>query len=268
MINDSVTNRGRYRFWLFLKGESGYCLKGGDLQPITRVIIHKSFQHYTVERGDIITIAAGIVIVVVIAVMVKASGIFPPVNHDTGAVTPFPTNPEPSAITKVPAMEVSDVTGTLPTPSPAIPEPVPYRIFYSSKPLDYPVFRLPEHMETFGASEIPWKDPDTVTFAYLEESRGGLTQEFSVPYGLWGMNISADAWTKPQYARFDMVLCYAKDGAVIDGMEILGPGSAFRSVQVSGTGVYIIVHTQNVDKYRITFITPRTYYASAVLNQR
>lgn len=218
------------------------------------------------ERGDVITIAAGIVIVAVIAVMVKAGGILPSARHDDVSVTQSPVNPEPPAISRIPTPEVS--SGALPTRAPAIPDPIPYRIFYSSRPLDYPVFRLPEHMETFGASEIPWKDPDTVAFAYIEETRGGLTQEFSVPYGLWGMNITAEAWTKPQYARLDMVLCSAKDGAVIDGMELLGPGSAFRSVQVSSTGVYIIVHTQNVDRYRITFITPRTYYAASVSNRR
>jgi hypothetical protein len=209
-----------------------------------------------------------LVIVVVIAVAVKYGGFLqsdrqgspgatPVPSLQTLAVTPAPVTTETTtsatAETTVPAT-------TVPTPAPTPLEPVPYQIYYTDKPFDYPVFTLPDHMETFGASEIPWKDPDVVTFAYIDEPRGGLTHEFSVPYGLWRMNITVDAHTKPQYARFDMVLCYAKDGRIIDGMEILYPGSAFRAIQISNTDMYVIVHTDNVDRFRINFETPRAYY--------
>ncbi len=205
-------------------------------------------------------LAAGIVIVVVIAAAVKFGGLLHAGREELPGATPVQTPERPAATAPVPAVETTIPVTTAPTPSPTPPDPEPYRIFYTGKPLDYPVFRLPENMETFGASDIPWKAPDIVTFAYLEEPRGGLSQVFSVPYILWRMNISVDARIKPQYARFDMVLCYAKDGRVIDGIEILNGGLAFRNVQVSNTDMYIIVHTQNVDRFRINFETPRAYY--------
>lgn len=200
------------------------------------------------ERGDIITLAAGIVLVIVIAVAVKYGGLLPS-GMPAVPVTTFPV----IAATALPA-----TTTVSPSPTPA--DPVLYRIYYTSTPLDHPVFRLPEDLNLFGASDIAWRDPDIVPFAYLEESRSGLTQEFSIPYGVWGMNITVFASTKPQYARFKMALCYADDGKAIEGLELSGPGSAFRSVQVSNTGVYLIIHMENVDAYRITFITPRSYF--------
>jgi hypothetical protein len=209
-----------------------------------------------VDRRDLITLAAGIGLVVLIAVAGKYAGLLPSRTADVPEATPVVT-------------ASSTLPGTLSTGTPsAIPSttsdnPVPYRILYSEKPLDFPVFLLPEHLEVYGASDIMWRDPDVVPFAYIEESRSGLTQEFSFPYGVWGMNVTVFAVTKPQYARFEMALCYARDGKVIEGMELSGPGSEFRSVQVSNTGLYMIIHIENIDAFRITFITPRTYYTGA-----
>ncbi len=220
------------------------------------------------ERGDLLTIVAGIAIVIVIAIAVKYSGMLPGGRLGSSFITPVPS-PVPLETAAGVATTIAVPSGTtLPatmslTQLPAPPDPVPYRIYYTSKPLDYPVFRLPENMNTFGASEISWINPDVVTFAYLTEPRGGLSQEFRVPYGVWGMNISVEAWTQPQYARFDMVLCYAKDGRIIDGIEILNRGSAFRSIQVSNTDMYIIIHTEYVDRFRINFVTPRSNYNTA-----
>lgn len=221
------------------------------------------------ERGDIIALAAGIAIVAVIAVVLKFGGILPGGGQETPVAV---RTPVPTQYSETPAVAVT--TATLPVPTTATPvltptDPVPYRIYYTSKPLEYPVFKLPEHMETYGASEIPWKDPDIVDFAYIDESRSGLTQEFIVPYGVWGMNISVEAVHKPQYARFDMALCNATDGRYLDAMEILNPGgTAFRSVQVSHWNMYIIIHMENVDRFRITFMTPRAYYNAAAAGER
>ena len=211
------------------------------------------------KRGDIITLAAGIAIVAVLAVVLNVSGILAAGSPESvpASTPPAATQPVPSGTGTSAAATPEGTVAATPAATPA--DPVPYRILYTGKPLDYPVFRLPEHMESFGATEIPWKS-GTVTFAYIEESRGSLTKEFLVPYELWGMNITVLAWTKPQYARFDMVLCSAADGKVLDGMEITGPGAAFRSVQVSNTDMYLIIHTDNVDRFRIDFITPRKNY--------
>jgi hypothetical protein len=216
-----------------------------------------------VEKKDIVALAAGILIVFILAVAIKYGGILPGVGKKSAPATPVPTavvitpplpqtTPMPSLVTEIP-------TTATPSPEPTIPDPVVKRIYYTDRPLSYPVFILPEKMEIFGGGEIPWKDPDSVPFAYIEEPRGGLTQTFSVPYGLWRMNITVDAWSRPQYAKFDMALCYASDGKVIDGMEILNRGSAYRNIQVSDADMYIIIHTQNVDRFRITFETPRSY---------
>lgn len=217
------------------------------------------------ERGDLLTIIAGIAIVIIIAIAVKYGNVIPANRFGSFSKTPV-TSPAPitteSAVTTtatVPTVTTLPLT-IVPAQVPTLPDPVPVRIYYTSKPLDYPVFKLPEHMETFGGSSNPWADPDVVTFAYVTEPRGGLTQEFRVPYGLWGMNITVEAWTRPQNAQFNMVLCYAKDGRIIDGVEILNRGSVFRSIQVSNTDMYLIIHTDYVDRFLINFITPRSYY--------
>jgi hypothetical protein len=216
-----------------------------------------------VDRGDIITVAAGIGLVLVVAIVLKFGGILPQPGGDTGTVPPTVSDTVPAPLptqSAVPSVPPAPAT-VISTPTPA--DPVPYRIYYSDSPLSYPVFRLPEHLETFGASEIMWKDPDIVPFAYIEESRSGITRTFNVPYWVWGVNISVEAWRKPQYARFDMAICNATDGNYIDAMEMVTPGMAFRSVQVSNWDMYLIVHMENVDRYRITFLTPRSYYNKA-----
>jgi len=234
-----------------------------------RIIYLRAANTTPVERGDIITLAAGIAIVVIMALVLKFGGLF----HDDEAVitevSPLPTGPATGTRTFTPDTE-SPVTPTLnPVTTPATPvptpsDPVPYRIYYTDNPLAYPVFRLPESMNTFGASEIPWKDPGIVSFAYLDESRSGLTQKFRIPYGVWGMNISVEARIKPQYALFDMALCNATDGKYIDAIEIAGHGTAFRNIQVSNRDMYLIIHIENVERFKITFLTPRIYYNSVM----
>jgi hypothetical protein len=74
------------------------------------------------------------------------------------------------------------------------------------------------------------------------------------------LNISVVARTSPQYGNFRMLLCNATDGTVIEGVEILNQGNAYRIIQISNTELYMIISTLSVDSYRITFETPRTYY--------
>ena len=207
------------------------------------------------EKGDILTVAAGIAIVIVIAILANPpsiSGIAPPVP----VATPVPT----PALTPLPVITIITPTLRVVTPAPVPTDAPQYRIFYSNNPLSYPRFKVPENMETFGASDILWRNQDMVPFAFVEDKRGGLTQKFSIPYPLWVLNTTVTANITPQYGNFRMVLCYASDGKVIEGMEILNRGTAHRVIQTSNTELYMIITTAYIDRYRITFETPRNYY--------
>jgi len=226
-------------------------VRGNDGQDYYR----KSSNNRNVERGDIATLAAGIILVVIIALVVKGGSIAAP-HEETPPVTTVPDGAAPKTIT-----DVTTAPAVTATPQPTTFQVIePVRITYARHPLDFPNIRLPDFMETFGGSDIPWKYPGVVTFAEMQGFRGGLSQEFTVPYQLWGMNITVESWTKPQYARFDMVLCSAEDGSVLEGLEILNRGTAFRSVQVSGKPMYLIINAEEVDRFRIDFITPAGYF--------
>jgi hypothetical protein len=208
-----------------------------------------------VEKGDILFFAAGIITVIVIAILVNPqsiSGILPQVP----VATPLP------AQTRIPLMVQTVITPPYKemTPVPRPTETALYRIYYSEKPLSYQRLKLPEDMEIFGASDILKRNMELVPFAFIEEKRGGLTQRFSVPYPLWVLNISVVANTSPQYGNFRMVLCNASDGTIIEGVEILNQGNAYRIIQISNTDLYMIISATSLDFYRITFETPRTYY--------
>jgi hypothetical protein len=208
-----------------------------------------------VEKGDILFFAAGIITVIVIAILVNPqsiSGFLPQVP----VATPLPEQtPIPLQV-----QTISTPTYTEITPVPRPTEAALNRIYYSEKPLSYPRLKLPENMENFGASDILQRNMELVPFAFIEEKRGGLTQEFAIPYPLWVLNISVMANTSPQYGNFRMLLCNATDGTIIEGVEILNQGSAYRIIQISNTELYMIISATSVDFYRITFETPRTYY--------
>jgi hypothetical protein len=208
-----------------------------------------------VEKGDILFFAAGIITVIVIAILVNPqsiSGILPQVP----VATPLP---EQSRM-PLPVQTIITPTYEKATPVPHPAEASLYRIYYSEKPFSYPRLKLPENMENFGASDILQRNMELVPFAFIEEKRGGLTQKFTIPYPLWVLNISVVANISPQYGNFRMLLCNASDGTIIEGVEILNRGNAYRVIQISNTELYMIISATSVDVYRITFETPRTYY--------
>ncbi len=180
---------------------------------------------------------------------------------------PFSPTPVPTPLpTPAPLVTVTPLITPLVTPHPSVnttplPTPAPpYRIYYTDKPFAYPVVRLPDNMETFGASEIPQRDIEMVTFAYVEDSHGGLTRTFSVPYPVWVLNTTVIAKRNPAYANFRMALCSAKTGEIIEGEEILNYGSVYRIVQTSSIPMYMIISTTYVDQYRIELQTSRQNY--------
>jgi hypothetical protein len=208
-----------------------------------------------VETGDLLTLVGGVVIVVIIALVTN-----PHYLSELSPVpaTPVPTTasidqPTPSPTRIVPLTTVPTVTAE-PTIAP------PYRITYTSDPFKYPKFRMPDNMGIFGADDLPIRYREKVTFAYMEETRGGLTQKFVVPYPVWEMKTTVIANRTPQYGNFKMVLCYGNNGTVIDGEEILNRGSMTRVIETSGTEVYMIITTAYIDSYRIELQTPRDYY--------
>lgn len=150
----------------------------------------------------------------------------------------------------------------VPVVTPGMPKPdaPPYRIFYTDKPFSYPVYKLPENMVTTGASEVPRQTQEWVPFAVIENTRGGLTQVFSVPYPIWVINTTVVAENQPQYANFRMALSYADTGGIITGEEIVNPGTSYRIVRTANTSMYMIISVQNIDSYRIRLETPREYY--------
>ena len=207
------------------------------------------------EKGDILFFTAGIITVIVIAILVNPqsiSGFLP----KAPVVTPLPEQ------TRI-HLQVQTTITPVYTEMTKIPRPTEsalYRIYFSEKPLSYPRLKLPENMENFGASDILQRNMELVPFAFIEEKRGGLTQEFTIPYPLWVLNISVVANTSPQYGNFRMLLCNATDSTIIEGVEILNQGNDYRIILVSNTELYLIISATSVDSYRITFETPQTYY--------
>jgi hypothetical protein len=218
-----------------------------------------------VESGDILTVVGALILVVVIAIIANPQylqGIFParapvsPTIIPTSTSVPALTTPVATQSAAVPSLP--SATETLPVAEPT-PLP-PYRIFYTDNPFSYPNVRLPDQMRTIGESDIPRSGQDVVNFAYLEDTRGGLTRVFSIPYPVWMLNITVNASRTPQLGNFRMALCYAGNGTIIDGAEILNQGTAYKKIQTSNTDLYIIVSTANIDRYHMDFLTTREYY--------
>jgi len=209
-----------------------------------------------VDSGDIIALIAGIVIVTFVAVMVNP-------EYLAGLqILSTPSVPVPEAIPQVLDPAATVIPGQIPvtiTPVPGSDTP-PYRIVYTDTPYSYPSYRIPGNMETFGASEIPSRTLEWVPFAFIEETRGGLTEVFSVPYPVWAINSTVIATTRPQYGIFRMALCYAESGGVLEGEEILNRGKSYRIVQTSDIPLYMIISTENIDGFYIRLETPRNYY--------
>jgi hypothetical protein len=213
-----------------------------------------------VEKGDIIAVAGGLFIVLVIALVVNSpllAGIRGPLSGESQGTATEP--PPPLSLSTVSATTEQKTTPVI-TPSASATPVLPARISYSDKPFSYPVVRLPERLDVYGESDILRKGEDTVTFAYMEEYRGGLSRVFSIPYPVWSMDIRVIDNTTPNIASFRMALCYAANGTIIDGVEMIHPGTAYKKVQTSNTPLYLIISLTNIEKYRIEFQTSREYY--------
>jgi hypothetical protein len=213
-----------------------------------------------VETGDILTVSVGLFIVLIIALIANPhylSGLQS--SLPGGTHVPTQTLPSPTAVTTpLPATTATPTPAATPIP-PLTPAP-PYRIYYTDKPFSYPVVRLPDRLDTLGESDIKRSGQDIVTFAYVEDSRGGLTRIFSIPYPVWTMDIRVVDNATPNIASFRMALCYAVNGTIIDGVELIHPGMAYKKIQTSNTPLYLIISTTGIENYTINLQTSRQYY--------
>jgi hypothetical protein len=181
---------------------------------------------------------------------VSLPGSTPPLTQTPPPPTTAPVLLPPTTATQTPA-ETPAASRTPLTSS---------RIYYTDKPFTYPVVRLPERLEMFGESDVRRSGQDIVTFAYMEESRGGLSRVISIPYPVWTMDIRVIDNATPNIASFRMALCYAANGTIIDGVELMHPGTAYKKIQTSNTPLYLIISTTNIEGYRIDLQTSREYF--------
>ncbi len=195
------------------------------------------------DKGDILSIFAALVIVSAIAL------IFRPPIAEAG-----PEASEPLAPVDIPTLAVT----TPPTPtSPALPDLT--RISYTTGARDYPIWYLPDNLTRYGGSDPPWEETTVVPFAYIEEARGGITTAFHVPYAAWRLNCSVSATVRPEAARFRMALVELKSATIVEGAELRYPGSIVKTVERGGKDFYLIVGVDAIDSYRITLETLPEY---------
>ncbi len=212
------------------------------------------------DTGDVLTLLAGIAIVIFVAFMANPEYLSGLQNSSERLLKAAETVENPPIPVTFPPEYPEQVPGVTPImPKPDLP---PYRIVYTDKPFSYPVYKLPENMVTTGASEAPRQTQEWVPFAVIENTRGGLTQVFSVPYPIWVINTTVVAENQPQYANFRMALSYADTGGFITGEEIVKPGTSYRIVRTANTSMYMIISVKNIDSYRIRLETPREYYSA------
>jgi len=210
-----------------------------------------------VDSGDGIALAAGIIIVLFVAVIAHPeylASLQIPFSIDVPAAGTIPYIRIPAEPTPVSQVQIPIIPTLQGSRGPL------YRITYTDRPYSYPLYMLPGNMETFGASELPAKTLEWVPFAYVEDTRGGLTKVFSVPYPVWVINSTVVANTRPQYSVFRMALCSADSGEIVEGEEIMNRGTSYRIVQTSNTGMYMIIGAENIDSFYIRLETPRNYY--------
>ncbi len=208
------------------------------------------------DSGDSIALVAGMIIVVIVAVVAN-----PGYLASLGKLVPAAVPAAGELQSPAPAATGTMLPGVADAAAITVgSHDLPDRIVYTDKPYSYPSYRIPEHMETFGASEILPRAQEWVPFAVIEGTRGGLTEVFSVPYPVWVINSTVIATTHPQYGIFRMALCYGDSGGIIDGEEILNQGRSYRIIQTSNTPVYMIISTENIDRFYLRLETPRSYY--------
>ncbi len=191
------------------------------------------------DKGDALSILAALIIVSAMALVFR-----PPVAE---------AGPE---VTEIFAPESTTTPAATAPAVPALPaSPDPARISYATGIRDYPLWHLPDNLTSRGGSDPPWKETGVVPFAYVEESRGGITRTFHVPYAIWRLNCSVSATVRPEAAHFRMALVERESGTIVEGADLRYPGSIIKNVERGGRDFYLIVGVDEIDSYRITLET-------------
>ncbi len=200
------------------------------------------------ETRNIGAIGAGILIVVLIALVIR-----PPAPL-LALVSPTPT-PTPT----LPTIPIP-VPTTIPTPTllsaPTSEQVETYQIGFSERPWEYPLFRMPGNLEVYGASDHPWRFNDSIVFGYINGTRGGVSDRFSVSYPTWKLvaRTSSSAW--PEHARLRLALVDNSSGQVITGMDLKYPGTAYRVIRTYNREFYLIITADKLDRFTITLEAP------------
>ena len=205
------------------------------------------------DRRDILTIVVGVVIVLVISLVIHPPQLgvqqvtetpVPTINltNNTPNQTTVPTIPLPIVIS-APTGKQSDLQ----------------HLTFTKTPWLFPRYQMPDNMNIYGSSDPAWRFNDTIAFAYLSEKRGGLTNNFTVPYPIWKINCTVTAQTHPERAQFQMVLVDADTGTMFTGMQFSYPGTMTRILQTSHHQFYMIIACQDVDRYTLTLETSPGY---------
>jgi hypothetical protein len=196
-----------------------------------------------VDKGDVFSILAALIIVSVIALVLRPPG--------AETVPEVPETPAPTPL------------GTAtPIPTPSAPLE-PTRLSYATNIWNYPCCHLPGNLTLYGGSDPPWKGTQKIIpFAYIEEGRGGITEAIHVPYAVWRLNCSVSATIRPEAAHFRMALVELESGTIVEGADLHYPGSIVKNVERGGKDFYLIVSVDDVDSYRITLETLPEYFSA------
>ncbi|MBP2145193.1 hypothetical protein J2129_000647 [Methanofollis sp. W23] len=182
------------------------------------------------SSGDLLSVAAGVVIVILVAFGVQWWGDYQPTDErGTGSQHPSIANQTDPALT---------------TPAP-VRAPSIFRISYVEKPvLKYKTYLIPDEMNLFGGSDPSWGPEDGVPFACLDATLGGVTETFYVPYQMWRMNCTVTS-EKPASSYVKAALVDAGNNTVIKGFELNGPGHIIKNIQIMPRDYYLIIESQN-----------------------
>jgi len=200
------------------------------------------------HRGDLIAVLVGLALVILLTAAlspparspVQVPATLPPTTVQATPVTPVPGTPEETV--------TPGVTGTTPFPV--------KRIVYTTNYVLLPVRYLPNDMAIYGFSDAQWKYTTAVPFAFIEENHGGITETFTVPYAIWRMVATVNAERTPEKATFRMVLVDEESGRIVEGAEIHFPGTVTKTVVVAQRPLYMVIETEDVDSFIITFEAP------------
>jgi hypothetical protein len=204
------------------------------------------------EKRSVGAIAAGIIVVVVIAMILRP----PAAVMAIVAPTPTPTPTPPPTLPTIPTPVPTTVQTPIRIAAPGEVKVETREIGFTARPWEYPLYQLPDDLVVFGASDVSWRFNDSVVFSYINGTRGGVTNRFTVHYPTWRIvcRTSSDAW--PEFARLRLAVIDNSTGGVINGIDLQYPGTASRVIRTYDREFYLIVAADHLDRYTITLEAP------------